>query len=205
MLIEHNGVRPIVDESSFIAVNATVCGDVKIGKNCRVMYGASIVAEGGRIEIGDNCVVLENAVLRSTKRHNLKIDGNVLIGPNAHVVGCQIEENVFIATGASVFHGSKLCKNSEVRINGIVHLLTVVAENETVPIGWVAVGNPAKILPPDKHEEIWKIQKRLNFPLTVYGVARNPAGTTIMPQIMEEMVNLLESHKQDEIVRGKGC
>ena len=55
----------------------------------------------------------------------------------------------------SIFRGSELGRGSEVRINGVVHIKTVLKENQTVPIGWVAVGNPACILPPDKHEEIW--------------------------------------------------
>lgn len=200
MIIKHSGKSPMIDESAFIAPNAVICGDVKIGKNTRIMYGAAIVAEGGRIEIGDNCVVLENAVLRSTARHSLIIGNNVLVGPNAHVVGCTVEDNVFIATGAAVFHGAKLCKGSEVRINGVVHIKTVLPENETVPINWVAVGTPAQILPPERHDEIWAIQKTLNFPKFVYGIDRKPNGETIMPQIMESMVSALEAHKDDTVI-----
>lgn len=200
MIIKHSGKSPMIDESAFIAPNAVICGDVKIGKNTRIMYGAAIVAEGGRIEIGDNCVVLENAVLRSTAHHSLIIGNNVLVGPNAHVVGCTVEDNVFIATGAAVFHGAKLCKSSEVRINGVVHIKTVLPENETVPINWVAVGTPAQILPPERHDEIWAIQKTLNFPKFVYGIDRKPNGETIMPQIMESMVSALEAHKDDTVI-----
>ena len=76
MIIEHNGFLPTIDCSSFIALTATICGNVTIGKNCRIMYGATIIAEGGNITIADNCIVLENAVLRSTKTHNLVIANN---------------------------------------------------------------------------------------------------------------------------------
>lgn len=202
MLIKHLGKSPIIDSSSFIAPNATICGDVKIGKNTRIMYGATIVAEGGTIEIGDNCVVLENAVLRSTIRHSLKIGNEVLIGPNAHIVGSTVEDNVFVATGSAIFHGSRLCKGSEVRINGVVHIKTVIPENESVPIGWVAVGNPVKMLPSEKHEEIWAIQKPLNFPEYVYNVDREIGGekNMSMHEIMKMMTKALESHKDDTIV-----
>lgn len=200
MIIKHLEKSPVIDESAFIAPTATICGDVKIGKNTRIMYGATIIAEGGKIEIGDNCVVLENAVLRSTIYHPLNISNNVLVGPNAHVVGCIVEENVFIATGAAIFHGAKLCKGSEVRINGVVHIKTVLPENETVPINWVAVGTPAQILPPEKHDEIWGIQKPLNFPKFVYGINRKSSGETIMPKIMETMVSSLETHKDDTVI-----
>lgn len=200
MIVKHLGREPIIDESAYIAPNATVCGEVKIGKNARIMFGVTIIAEGGVIEIGDNCIVLENAVIRSTLYHSLKIGNSVLIGPNAHLVGCTVEDNVFIATGASVFHEAILGQGSEVRINGVVHIKTTLAENEIVPIGWVAVGTPAKILPPDKHDQIWGIQKPLNFPEVVYGVERKQNGQTIMPEITEMMANTLKSHKEDHVL-----
>ncbi len=200
MIIKHLGKEPLIDESAYIAPNATVCGEVKIGKNARIMFGVSIIAEGGFIEIGDNSIVLENAVLRSTVYHSLKIGSSVLIGPNAHLVGCTVEDNVFIATGASVLHGAKLSKGSEVRINSVVHIKTTLPENEIVPIGWVAVGIPAKILPPDEHDQIWTIQKPLNFPKVVYGVDRKPDGQTIMPEITEMMAKALKSHKEDRVI-----
>ncbi|MDJ0817053.1 MAG: hypothetical protein QNJ58_12660 [Desulfobacterales bacterium] len=53
MLISHNGKKPDVHSSAFVAPTATICGDVTIGPNCRVMHGASIVAEGGKIRIGE--------------------------------------------------------------------------------------------------------------------------------------------------------
>ena len=201
MLIEHNGQVPDIDQSTFIAVNAAICGKVKIGKNCRVMYGASIVAEGGDIEIGDNCVILENAVLRSTERHNLRIGNNVMVGPNTHVVGCKVHDEVFIATGASVFHGATLETGAEIRINAVVHIMTLVEKDATVPIGWVAVGNPAQIFPPDRHEEIWAIQKTLNFPGVVYGLER---GDNMMQRILGAMVRMLAGHRHDRTLASGG-
>jgi len=200
MIIEHSGKKPQIDGTAYVAPTATICGDVKIGKNSRIMFGATIIAEGGSIDIGDNCIILENATVRSTAKHSLRIGENVLIGPNAHVVGCTVENNVFIATGASIFHGAKLCEGSEVRINGVVHIKTVLPKDETVPIGWIAVGDPVRILPPEKHEEIWSIQKQLNFPKFVYGIERNPDGETIMPDITGSVADVLKAHKDDKII-----
>lgn len=200
MLINHLGRTPIIETSAFIAPNATICGDVRVGKNTRIMYGATVIAEGGTIEIGDNCVVLENAVLRSTCKHSLKIGNEVLIGPNTHVVGCTIEDSVFIATGASIFHGAKLCKGSEVRINGVVHIKTILPENQIVPIGWIAIGNPVEILPTEKHDDIWSTQKPLNFPKYVYDVDRELEAENTMHEIMKMMTNALKTHTDDKII-----
>lgn len=194
MLIHHEGVSPTIDSSAWVAPNAVVCGDVRIGPGCRVMFGAQIIAEGGSIVIGRECIIMENAVLRSTGRHSLTMGNNCLVGPNAHVVGCVVEDEVFIATGAAVFHAAHLGKGSEVRINGVVHLKTHVAAGDTVPIGWVAVGDPAQILPPGEHERIWEIQKPLNFPLTVYGFERHEAS---MEKITRRLSEALASHAGD--------
>jgi carbonic anhydrase/acetyltransferase-like protein (isoleucine patch superfamily) len=138
---------------------------------------------------------MENAVLRSNARHSLNVGNNCLIGPNAHVVGCTIEDEVFVATGAAIFHSARLGKGCEVRINGVVHLLTHVPAGATVPIGWVAVGNPARILPAGEHDKIWEVQQPLNFPLAVYGFERSEAD---MVKITRRLSQALQSHAGDE-------
>ncbi|SCC95388.1 conserved hypothetical protein [Thiomonas sp. X19] len=195
MLFTHNGKKPSVDRDAWIAPNAVLCGDVTVGPGCRIQYGAQVIAEGGSIVIGQECIVMENAVLRSSAKHPLRIGRNCLIGPNAHVVGSTIEDEVFIATGAAVFHASHLGKGSEVRIHGVVHLRTHLPAGATVPIGWVAVGNPAQIIAPDQHERIWALQKPLNFPLTVYGFEREQAS---MVKLTQRLSETLASHISDE-------
>ena len=148
MIIKHKGQIPSIHSTAYIAPNAVVCGNVEIGRNTRVMFGAQVIAENEKIVIGDNCIILENAVIRGTAGLPVKIGDNCLVGPNAHLAGCTLEDEVFIATGAAVFHGATVRKGAEVRVNGVVHLKTVVPEGRTVPIGWVAVGDPAGISPP---------------------------------------------------------
>lgn len=195
MLIKHDGISPQVNSSAYIAPNAAVCGNVIIGPACRIMFGAQVIAESGSITIGRECIVMENAVLRSSSRNPLSIGNNCLIGPNAHVVGCTLEDEVFVATGAAIFHSAHIGKGSEIRINGVVHVDSHVAAGETVPIGWVAVGNPAKMLPPGDRKKIWEIQEQLNFPLTVYGFERSEAT---MKKITKRLSEMLGSHGSDE-------
>jgi carbonic anhydrase/acetyltransferase-like protein (isoleucine patch superfamily) len=56
---------------------------------------------------------------------------------------------------------------AEIRINGVVHVNTRIPPEGLVPIGWVAVGDPAEVFPPHDHERIWAIQEPLDFPRTV--------------------------------------
>ena len=201
MIIEHLGKTPEIHPSAYVAPNATICGDVEIGMGARIMFGVSVIAEGGRIRIGANTIVLENAVIRSTAKHSTRIGTHTLIGPNAHVVGCGIGDSAFIATGASVFHGASVGRGSEVRINGVVHIKTKLPPGSTVPIGWVAVGNPAQLFPPDKHDKIWEVQEPLNFPEFVYGIERIPELETLMPSIAVLYRKQLGTHKEDKILK----
>jgi carbonic anhydrase/acetyltransferase-like protein (isoleucine patch superfamily) len=94
------------------------------------------------------CVIMENAVVRGSKRHPVTVGNHVLVGPGAYLSGCAIGDCAFLATGARVFNGALIGARAEVRINATVHLLTNLPEDATVPVGWVAVGDPARILPP---------------------------------------------------------
>lgn len=198
MLIKHHGKTPQVHRSARVAPNATLCGDVTIGPHTQVLFGAVISAEGDAVEIGENCVVMENAVLRGTPGRALKLGNHVLVGPHAHLTGCIVEDNAFLATGCSVFTGARIGKDAEIRVNGIVHLKTVLPAHATVPLGWIAVGDPCRILPPEKHEDIWAIQKPLDFPKTVFGLDRPPAGETIMPTAMSRYAQSLGRHHRDD-------
>jgi carbonic anhydrase/acetyltransferase-like protein (isoleucine patch superfamily) len=132
---------------------------------------------------------MENAVVRETKRHDCRIGDNCLIGPNAHVVGCTVDHHTLIATGASVFHGARVGARSEIRINAVVHIKTHLLEGSTVSIGWIAVGEPARFLPPEQHEEIWALQRPLDFPGWVYGLDRGDPDLmiAITTRLSEEM------------------
>jgi carbonic anhydrase/acetyltransferase-like protein (isoleucine patch superfamily) len=202
MVIKHGGATPRIHPSSYVAPAACLCGDVEIGAHCRIMHGATLIAEGGRIRVGEQTVVLENAVLRSTARFDLNIAGRTLIGPHAHLAGCEIQKGVFVATGASIFHGAVLEEGAEVRIRGVVHLRTRLPKNTTVPIGWVAVGEPVRILPPQEHDSIWGVQRELDFPGSVYGIDRD-SSPDVVGDIVEYMIRCLSGHFKDEVIGEK--
>lgn len=184
MLLPHEGTRPVVGDGSRIAPNAVLSGDVTIGRNVSIGFGAVVVAESGPVVIGDNCVIMDTAVLRGVRGHKLTLGANVMVGPRASLTGCTVADSAFLATGATVFNGARIGARAEVRINGIVHIRTVLPPDATVPIGWIAVGDPAEILPPDAPERIWEIQKALDFPRFVFGADRPADGGSIMPDVM---------------------
>jgi hypothetical protein len=109
-----------------------------------------------------------------------------------------VADNAFIATGAAVFNGARIGERAEVRVNGIVHLRTVLPADSVVPLSWIAIGDPVQILPPGRHEEIWAIQEALDFPGYVFGVSRPGPGETFMPDVMPRYAQALLRHKNDE-------
>jgi gamma-carbonic anhydrase len=197
VLIEHEGKRPSVAESAYVAPNAVLCGDVTVGEDARILFGAVLTAEGGQIEVGRRCIVMENALVRGRQGHPTRLGDHVLVGPHAHVNGADVEDEVFLATGVSVFPGARIGRGSEVRINAVVHVNTVLAPETTVPIGWIAVGDPAQLFSPDRHDELWPVQRALDFPGTVFGLPRAEAG---MERIAAAYAERFGRHGSDRVL-----
>ncbi|MGH7107907.1 MAG: gamma carbonic anhydrase family protein [Acetobacteraceae bacterium] len=196
MIIAHAGRTPRIDPSAWIAPDATVVGDVTIGADCRVLWGARLIGEGGGgISLGRAAIIMENAVVRATPRHPCAIGDFCLIGPSAHVVGARLGDQVFIATGAAIFHGAELGHGAEVRVHATVHLRTRLAAGAVVPIGWVAVGDPAELHPPAEHKAIWAAQEPLDFPGFVYGFDR--ATPELMREITKRLSARYAAHRED--------
>ncbi len=150
--------------------SAIIDGDVQIGAGTYVAAGAIISAVGGRITIGDRVVIMENAIIRSSKTFDCMIGDHTLIGPKASVTGSAIENACFIATGATVFHGSHLQEGTVLAVNGIIHIGTYCPANTFIPINHIGFGNPVKIYAPTEIEEFHADLKKVGFAKYVYGI-----------------------------------
>jgi gamma-carbonic anhydrase len=197
VLIEHEGSSPRVAASAYVAPNAVLCGDVAVGEDARILFGAVLTAEGGRVEVGSRSIVMENALVRGRRGHPATLGAHVLVGPHAHVNGATIEDEAFLGTGASVFPGATVGHGAEVRINGVVHVNSSLAAGVTVPIGWIAVGDPAELFPPDQHDELWPVQRRMDFPRTVFGLSREEAT---MEKVARRYAEQFGHHREDRVL-----
>src|SRR3954466_14520128 len=103
MLLEHRGKRPMVPESAYVAPSAVLCGAVALGERARILHGAVLTAEDGEIDVGADTVVMEQAVVRGRGGAPGVLGAAVLVGPHAHVNGARVEDEAFVATGASLF------------------------------------------------------------------------------------------------------
>jgi gamma-carbonic anhydrase len=169
-----------VHPSAWVAPNAVVTGDVTIGAGSRVLYGAVLNGDLGPVVLGSDVVVMEHALLRGRADHPVHIGDSVLVGPHTHLNGTTVEDEVFVATGVSMFPGSVAGTGSELRINSVLHVNSRLEPGTTLPIGWIAAGDPAQLFSPDRHDELWAVQEPLDFPGTVYGVPRGTSMREIM-------------------------
>jgi gamma-carbonic anhydrase len=195
MLVEHRGRRPDIDPGAWVAPTAVVCGDVRVASGARILWNAVVTAEDGSVEIGERCVVMEHALVRGRAAHPVVLERDVLIGPHAHVNGARIGAEAFVATGAALFPGATVGRRAEIRIHGVVHVNSSVPEGGLVPIGWICVGD--QVFPPDRHEELWAIQRELDFPGTVYG---EPRGDDMMARVMPRQSAWLGAHRDDRVL-----
>src|SRR5260370_37658039 len=80
LFVEHRLKTPQVSGSAYIAPTAVLAGDITVGPHSRVLFGAVITAEGGPVEIGRNCVIMENAVVRGVPGQETRVGDDLLIG-----------------------------------------------------------------------------------------------------------------------------
>ena len=137
---EVRGFNPTLGDNLFIAESAAIIGDVTIGKDCSIWYGAVLRGDVGAIRIGDRVNIQDNAVLHATYEKSECIIGNdVSIGHGANVHGCVIGNDVIIGMGAIVMD------------NTIVPDGTIIAAGAVVPGGQklepgIWAGIPARLI-----------------------------------------------------------
>jgi carbonic anhydrase/acetyltransferase-like protein (isoleucine patch superfamily) len=199
LFIEHQHGHPRVDESAYIAPTAVLCGDVTVGPHSRVLFGAVLTAEGGPVEIGTSCVIMENAVLRGSRRHPVRLGDHVVVGPHTHLSGCVIEGDARVATGAMLYNGAHVGAHADVGFGAVVHVNTVVPPGTAIPMGWFAGGDPVELIPPQDSDHIAEVLGPLDYPGTVFGVADVP-GESMMSRIAQRYARGLALHRYDQEV-----
>jgi len=133
------GISPKFGLDVYLAENATIVGDVKMGDNCSVWFNAVVRGDVNSIKIGHKVNIQDGAIIHCTyKKAAIEIGNNVSIGHNAMVHGCTIHDNVLIGMGSIVMD------NCIIHSNSIVAAGAVVLEGTHVESGSIYAGVPAK-------------------------------------------------------------
>jgi len=155
------GYTPAFGNNCFLAENATVVGEVKMGDNCTVWFNAVVRGDVHSITIGDNTNIQDGAVIHCTYQKARTIIGsNVSIAHNAIVHGCTIHDSVLIGMGAIIMDDAVVGENSVVAAGAVVLPGTIIEA------GSIYAGMPAKKIK-DISEEMRAVIKRTaaNYPM----------------------------------------
>lgn len=133
------GNTPKIPEGTFVAENATIIGEVTMGKECSIWFNAVVRGDVHFIKMGNRVNVQDGAVIHATyKKSPTTIGNNVSIGHNAIVHGCTIKDNVLVGMGSIIMD------DCIVESNSIIAAGAVVTKNTHIESGSIYAGIPAK-------------------------------------------------------------
>ena len=139
-LARHLGRKPDTSAAAFVAPNATVVGDVVLGKLASVFYGCVLRADINEIRVGEGTNVQDNAVVHLADEYGAHIGAWCTVGHGAIVHACRIGDECLIGMGATILDGARIGARSLIGANALVTQGTVV------PPGSLVYGSPAKVV-----------------------------------------------------------
>lgn len=135
-----DGVSPRLSEGVWVAPNASVIGEVSLGKNASVWFGVVIRCDNEPITIGKDTNIQDNSVLHSDPGMPLTIGEGVTVGHKAMLHGCTVGDNSLIGIGATVLNGAVIGKNC------IVGAHALITEGKVIPDNSLVVGAPGRVM-----------------------------------------------------------
>lgn len=165
------GKAPKIAPTARIAENAVLIGDVTVGENVSIWYGAVVRGDTSPITLGDGCNVQDNCVVHGSEGYPVYIGAGVTIGHGAIIHGCTIRDDCLIGMGAVVLNGADIGSNSVVGAGALV-----TERKEIAPYSLV-VGVPGKVVKTYEGEDAAKVEKTIRDNAAVYraeGAAQLP-------------------------------
>lgn len=152
MVKEFIGIFPTYDATNFIAETASVIGDVHLGADASIWFGATVRGDVHRIRIGARSNIQDNAVVHVTHGTSpTHIGTGVTVGHSAIIHGCTIEDDVLIGMGAIILDLAVIGRGSIIGAGALVTGGVIIAP------GSLVLGSPAKVVRPLRPEEISSI------------------------------------------------
>ena len=142
---------PQMQEGVWIADTATVIGDVHLGRNVNLWFGAILRGDNDPITIGDNTNVQDAAVLHTDDGVPLDIGANVTIGLKAMLHGCTVGEGSLIGINAVVLNRAVIGKNCLIGANSLI------PEGKVIPERSLVMGSPGKVVRELSDEEVARL------------------------------------------------
>jgi gamma-carbonic anhydrase len=138
-LAKYLGAEPARGDGVWVAPGATVCGDVRLGAEASVFYGAVLRGDLHTIEIGPRSNLQDNVVVHVADAHGVRVGADVTVGHAAVLHACEIGDGCLIGMGAIVLDGAVIGAES------IVAAGALVTGGFECPPGSMLMGRPAKV------------------------------------------------------------
>ena len=130
---------PIIHPDAYIAPNATVVGNVRIGAGSSVFFGSVLRGDREPITIGDDTNIQDNCVLHEEFGHPVSVGSRVTVGHGAILHSCTIGDETLIGMGAIILNGAVIGSHC------IVGAGALVTQNTVIPDGSLVYGSPARV------------------------------------------------------------
>ena len=147
-LARHLGRKPDTAKAAFVAPNATVLGDVKLGPLSSVWYGCVLRGDIHTIEIGEGTNIQDLTMVHLADEYGVKIGRYTTIGHGAIIHACTIGDECLIGMGATILDGAVIGDHCIVGANALV------TQRFVAPPGSMVLGAPAKVVRPLKEAEL---------------------------------------------------
>jgi len=140
MIWSLDGVAPALGRGVFVAPTATVVGNVSLGDEVSVWFGAVLRGDVERLTIGRGSNIQDNSVCHSDPGSPLVVGDNVTVGHGVILHGCRVGDGSLIGMGSTILNDAKIGKNCLVGANALV------TEGKEFPDGVLIVGSPARAI-----------------------------------------------------------
>ncbi|WP_205230412.1 gamma carbonic anhydrase family protein [Azospira oryzae] len=147
---------PQIAASAWVAPNATVIGDARLGDNVSIWWNAVLRGDNDPIHIGANSNIQDGSVLHTDEGVPMHIGANVTVGHMVMLHGCTVGDNSLIGIGSVILNRAVIGKHSIVGAN------TLIPEGKVFPDGVLIVGSPGKVVRELSEEEKARLQKSAN-------------------------------------------
>ena len=134
---------PQIHPDAYVHPDAVVIGDVRIGAQSSIWPGAVLRADFGQIIIGERTSIQDGTILHTTQEWSTVIGDDCVVGHNAHLEGCTVENRCLVGSGSVVLNRAIIGAGS------LVGAMALVPEGLHVPEDCLALGNPARLKPMD--------------------------------------------------------
>jgi len=148
MIYTLDGLTPRLGRDVYVAPNATVVGDVELGDEASIWFGAVLRGDVERLVIGPRSNVQDNSILHSDPGFPLTLGENVTVGHGVILHGCTIGDGSLIGMGASVLNDARIGRNCLIGANALI------TEGKEYADGTLIVGSPARAVRPLTPEEL---------------------------------------------------